>query len=195
MPQDTAINPLMKSAVKVSATDSTETDYAYTFPGVFTSAYTTKTLGSCVVFNAQTAVINFVGVGSDGQTFNCTIWGKVPISDANGNLTSHFYLQPLGVANLTLGNAGAYAGSSAFSSSYLFADTIVWTPSTTATTPVGNYTDLCAGLGANTGTVSNGANTPATLILALAGQCVELIFDFKMVSATSANAFVQTGAV
>jgi len=191
MPQDTTLNPLIKPSTKVSATDSTETSFLYSTAGPYTAAYTTVTVGVVTAHNAQVAVISFVGTGADNSTFSCQIWTRVPIASATGALDKAFWLQPVGLATCTLSTLTGDALSSALPSTYRIADTITWVPATTATTPAGNYTDLCTALGATTGTVSNGSNTPATLILPLCGECSELVFDFDMGTATAANAFCQ----
>lgn len=193
MPQDTSLNPLIKPSTKVLAVDSTEADsYLYTGAGVYTAAYTTQNVGTVVAHNAQVAVITFVGTGADNSTLTCQIWTRVPVADAvTGALDKAFFLQPVGLATCTLSTATGDALSSALPATYRIADTITWVPATTATSPSGNYTDLCTALGATTGTVSNGSNTPATLILPLCGECSELVFDFKILTATAANAFCQ----
>lgn len=191
MPQDTTLNPLIKPSTKVSVEDSTEADFLYSQAGVYTSAYTTVTVGSVTAQNAQVAIIGFVGTGADNATFECQIWTRVPIADATGALDKAFYLQPVGLAACTLSTMNGDTLSSALPSTYRIVDTITWVPASTATAPAGNFTDLCTAFGAGTGTASNGANTPATLILPLSGECGELVFDFKMGTATAANAFCQ----
>lgn len=189
--QDTSTNPLIKPSIKVMATDSTAADYTFTFPGVFNTSYTSANLGSVVVANAQNAVITFVGTGADNATFTCTIWAKVPIAGATALLDSSYFLQSVGVATCILSTMTIATGTTAFPTTYRVVDTIVWVPSTNATTPVGNYTDLCAAFGVGTGTVNNGGNTPATLILPVAGECESFVFDFKLGTATAMNAFAQ----
>lgn len=190
MAQDTTLNPLIKPTVKVSATDSTEADFGYSSAGVYTAAYSVS-VGSVVAQNAQVAVIEFVGTGADNATFECQIWTRVPVASATGAIDKAFFLQPAGLAACTLSTMTGDSASSALPATYRIVDTITWTPATTGTTPAGNFTDLCTAFGAGTGTSSNGANTPATLILPLVGECTELVFDFKLGTATAANAFCQ----
>jgi len=189
--QNTSTNPLIKPSTKVMETDSTAADYTYTFSGVFPSSYTTANLGSISVQNAQNAVITFVGTGSDNETYTCAIWAKVPIAGATSLLDPSYFLQAVGVATCTLSTYSISSGTTAFPTTYRVVDTIAWVPATTATTPAGNYTDLCTAFSVGTGTASNGANTPATLILPIAGECESLVFDFKLGTADSMNAFVQ----
>lgn len=191
MPQDTTLNPLIKPSTKVSATDSTEADFLYSAAGVYTAAYTSVTVGEVTAHNAQVAVVSFVGTGANNSTFECQIWARVPVASATGALDKAFFLQPVGLATCTLSTATGDALSTALPATYRIADTITWVPATTATSPAGNYTDLCTALGTTTGTVSNGSNTPASLILPLSAECSELVFDFKMGTATAANAFCQ----
>jgi len=189
--QDTSTNPLIKPSTKVCATDSTAADYTYTFSGVFPSSYTTANLGSISVQNAQNAVITFVGTGADNATFTCTIWAKVPIAGATSLLDPSYFLQAVGVATCTLSTYVISSGTAAFPVTYRLVDTIVWVPASLGSSPIGNYSDMCAAFGLGTGTVSNGSNTPATLILPIAGECESLVFDFKLGTATAMNAFVQ----
>jgi len=195
MPQDTTLNPLMKPSTKVLETNSNEADFLYSTPGVYTEAYETVPVGKAVTMNATTGAIVFVGVGADNATFSVQLLAKVPVANAGGALDQAYILQGIGLAECTLSTAAASTATTAFPTGTKIVDTIVWTPCTTATTLVGNYTDLCTALGSTTGTVSNGSNTPATLILPLIGECSEIYFDFNMGTATSANAFFQPNII
>ena len=195
MPQDTTLNPLMKPSTKVLEDNSTEPDFLYSAPGVYTAAYETVPVGKAVTMNATTGSITFVGVGADNSTFSVQLLGKVPVAGADGSLDQAYILQGIGLATCTLSTATASTTTTAFPSGTKIVDTIVWTPCTTATSLPGNYSDLCTALGVTTGTVTNGTNTPATLTLPLLGECGEIYFDFKMGTATSANAFFQPNIV
>lgn len=190
MPQDTNLNPLIKSASKALATNSTATAFQYTTSGVYIGDYLTG-CGGPVLQNAQNAMVTFCGVGADNTTFSVRLWARIGLSNSDGANDPAYFLQYIGLAACTLSAMTGVAGSTVLPATERVVDTITWTPASTATTPAGNYTDLCTALGATTGTVSNGSDTPATLILPLAAECQGIVCDFDMTGATSGNAFIQ----
>ena len=197
MPQDPSTNPIIKSATRVLDTDSENTAFAYTASGIYSGAYLTGVSGVAVQ-NGQTAVITFYGKGADNDTFSCQIWSRSGIGiKAAGGDDGAYMLQYVGLATVTLSTITGIAGSSVITTAYRIADTITWTPATTATTPSGNFTDLAGALGTLTGTASSPANnTPATLILPILGEGQELVFDFDLTgTSTAANALCQVNVI
>jgi len=194
MSQNTALNPLIKNTTKALATDSAASAFQYTTSGVYTGAYLTG-CGGPTLMNAQNAIITFCGTGADNATFDVRLWARIGIEGSDGQGDPAYFLQYIGVASCILSSMTGVAGSTYLPTTVRIVDTITWTPATTATTPAGNYTDLCTALGTTTGTVSNGSNTPASLILPLAAECNGIMLDFDMTGATGGNAFIQANVV
>lgn len=199
MSQDTVITPIVKTGTKVLDTDSAAAAFNYSASGVYSGAMTN--CGSVTVCNAQVAVVTFFGVGADGDTFTCQIWGRVDTSSNGGNIgdpVTPYLLQYIGLATCTLSTMVGLTGSTTIPVGSRLVDTIGWAPATSSSTPSGNYSDMCTALGIPSagGASSPANNTPATLILPILGEAVTLVFDFKKAGTTTGmNAIAQVNPV
>lgn len=176
---------LVLSETLVLPVSSTAASYGISAPG-YTQSVSTA-LGAIDCQHAQTANIRFFIDGSNNNTFTCRIYGR---SGTVGGLD--FQMTYLGLATCTAGTAHGSSGGTV-TLAQLFVDTIVWTPSSAATSPTGPMTTISTARGTSPGVAHSPAdNTIATLELNELCGAQSLYFDFNTGgSATGMNALVE----
>jgi len=142
------------------------------------------------------ARISFFGAGNDNGTFSARVWGVTKGSNASGGL-SDCRIEYLGQAASTLSVAvGAAASGVLVLNSERLADTLVWTVSTTATTPKGPMAVIETAYNEGASAAYSPADdTPAHLHLPSLGRFDGLILEFgPLTNATGVNALIHPGA-
>jgi len=142
------------------------------------------------------ARVSFFGTVNNA-TCDVHVWGVI-YGRGNGKPETDFRMEYLGKAAIVIGNTPGCAGSAAtdapVGSAELMADTIVWTPSTTATTPKGPMSVLETAMNEGVAAAYSPANdTPAHLVLPSLGRFHGLIFEFAVASSGLVNALVHDG--
>ena len=193
MPTPIPYPNLTSPSTRVMATSSTGLAYAISGGQYTQTGPSTVNTGTVEIGSAQSADIEFFG-NANNATFDCRIWAKIPHANTTGN-TLDFKLRYLGVANVVCGSITGSTNGAVSATEYI-ADTIVWTPSSAATSPTGPGTTSAAAKGLSSGAAHSPAdNTPAILYLTNLDGATGLVFDFLVVTATAANAMCMAGRV
>jgi len=184
--------PVVKFSTAVFSTPATAAAYGYSSSGIYSGAL----LGGAaqiVISNGQVGVIHAAGAGSNNGVFTTQVFVRTDLEDSTGKGDIAYWLEYAGLMTWTLSTMTGVTSSNVLGTGLLVADTLVWAPATTGTTPSGNYTDLCTSLGVTTGQQSSPANnTPASLILASLGEGTTLVLDPKLgASCTSMQLYTQ----
>lgn len=139
------------------------------------------------------ARVSFFGT-INNATCDVHIWGVV-FGGRAGKLETDMRMEYLGKAAIVIGNTAGAGGTDApVSSSELMADTITWTPSTTATTPKGPMSVLETAMNEGVSAAYSPANdTPAHLVIPSLGRFHGLIFEFAVASSGLVNALIHDG--
>ena len=137
---------------------------------------------------AVAASIRFVGTGADNSEGDCRVYlGEADV--ARGVVLPTY----IGLAELVLGTSTLTLTPNERSTtvSARFADTLTWTPATSATTPKGAGEELLAHFGSDipTSDYSPADNTSAHLMIGLYGRRF-LLLDFDRDTATAMGAVV-----
>lgn len=138
------------------------------------------------------ARLRFFGTGADNSTFDYRLWLYTASGDGKG------YLTYFGGGSVTLSTLAGLAGTpvpvldSAIGTANRIADTLSFTLSSAATTPVGPWTDIYTALVApSPSAYSPVGNKSAFLIVPEFGSATYLIAEFDLTGATSANVAVE----
>lgn len=173
------------------ATNSTLASFAITSPTMSTAAIPAG-VASINIGGALAAVLMFVGEGSATNTFNYRVSVRSAVYAADGTATGLYTVRCLGYGVATLGSTAVTIGGVAMK----VVDTLTFTPANTGTTMKGSLSAFAGARGEDTGTVYSPADgTPAELQLAAICKSGDLLVDFDMVTATSANAAFELSAV
>jgi len=136
------------------------------------------------------------GIGSDNTTGVCRVWIGTYDEVTRDGSAPECQLAYYGSLAFTLSTAVGVSGGVGILSTERIADTLVWTLSTTATTPKGVGEVMEGAFGAPASRVySNADNVPAMLVIPVLPPCDFIVFEpYTGGSATSVNMYVSKGS-
>ena len=175
----------------MSATNSTLAAFAIAAATVVTSAIPAGVL-SQNIGGALSATLQVVAVGSDGHTINFRVLIRTSILGADGNPSGNYLVRCVGQGVATLGALTVTLNGVTMR----YADTITFTPATSATTMKGSQSAFASARAEDPGTPYSPADdTVAEVQINSLCRNGDLLLDFERGSATSVNAILELAKV